>query len=117
MRAVILFLSCLSVGALAIFAEVTEDVIHHDPMTRLDLALAMWMRSHDTPFLHQVLHTVSLAGSPLVMGILALVVGIILAVKREWLVLAGWIVAFCGGSLLGRFLQALFERPRIEGGE
>ena len=36
----------ISVGVLALFAEVTEDVFHHDPMTRLDLALSFWLRRH-----------------------------------------------------------------------
>jgi undecaprenyl-diphosphatase len=63
-----------------------------------------------------VFHTLSLIGSPLVMGIVAIVVAVILAVKREWIILSGWVVAFVGGSLLGRFLQALVVRPRILGG-
>ena len=106
----------ISVGVLAMFAEVTEDVIHHDPMTRFDLALARWLRRHESLSLHQIFHTLSLIGSPLVMGVLAIAVGIILAVKRQWIVLSGWIFAFIGGSLLGRFLQGLVVRPATRPG-
>jgi len=106
----------VSVGVLALFAEVTEDVIHHDPETRLDLALAGWLTRHESIPVHQVAHTLSLIGSPLVMGVVAIVVAAILAVKREWIILSGWIVAFIGGTLLGRFLQLLVVRPRILAG-
>ncbi|MEP6905190.1 MAG: bifunctional DedA family/phosphatase PAP2 family protein, partial [Gemmatimonadales bacterium] len=107
----------ISVAILAIFAEVTEDVIHHDPMTRFDLVLAGWLRRHESAPIHQIFHTLSLIGSPLVMGILAVVVGALLAMKREWVVLSGWLAAFVGGSLLGKFLQALVVRPRLLSGQ
>ena len=107
----------ISVGVLALFAEVTEDLIHHDPMTRLDLALSFWLRRHESVSVHQLFHMLSLIGSPLVMGIVAIVVAIILTVKREWIILSGWVVAFVGGSLLGRFLQGLVVRPRLVSGE
>jgi len=106
----------VSVAVLWLFAEVTEDVVHNDPLTRFDLALAAWMQRHESPFAHHLFHTVSLAGSPLVIAVIAMIVAAILAVKREWIILSGWLIAFLGGSLLGRFLQALVVRPRTVGG-
>jgi undecaprenyl-diphosphatase len=106
----------VSAGVLWLFSTITEDVIHNDPMTRFDVALASWLQRHDTPGMDRVFHYVSLLGSPLVIGILAIVVAIILAVKREWLILSGWAAAFYGASLLGRLLQALVRRPRTPGG-
>ncbi len=106
----------ISVAVLWIFAEVTEDVIHNDPLTRFDLALASWMHRHESPLLHHLLHTVSLAGSPLVMAVIASIVAAVLAVKREWIILSGWLIAFLGGGMLGRFLQALVVRPRTTRG-
>jgi membrane protein DedA with SNARE-associated domain/membrane-associated phospholipid phosphatase len=106
----------LSVGVLWLFAEITEDVIHHDPLTRFDLGLASWMQQHESPFAHSLFHMLSLAGSPLVIAVIAAIVASVLAVKREWIILSGWLLAFFGGGLLGRFLQALVVRPRTVGG-
>lgn len=102
----------LSLLVLGVFADVTEDVIHHDPLTRFDLALAALMHRHDPPILHRILHLFGLAGSPLVMATLAIIVGVILIVRREWIILSGWLAAFYGASLLGRVLDALVRRPR-----
>jgi membrane protein DedA with SNARE-associated domain/membrane-associated phospholipid phosphatase len=102
----------LSVIVLWIFADVTEDVIHHDPLTRFDLALASLMHRHDASIVHRFFHDVSLAGSPLVMATLAIVVSVVLAIRREGIILSGWIAAFLGASLLGRLLEAFVSRPR-----
>jgi undecaprenyl-diphosphatase len=47
----------------------------------------------------------------LVIGVLAIVVALILVVKREWIILSGWLAAFYGGGLLGRVLEAFVQRP------
>ena len=98
-------------AALWLFAEVTEDALHHDPLTRFDLALAMWMRAHDVPIADGVFHYVSLAGSPLVMAILALAGAALLLFRRQWLFASGWLAAFVGGGLLDRVLKFLIRRP------
>ena len=107
----------VSVVVLWIFSTVTEDIIHHDPLTRFDLALASWMHSHESHSAYLIFHYLSLIGSPLVVGGLAVVVGVVLAVRREWIILSGWLAAFYGGSLLGRILEALVRRPRSQGAE
>lgn len=101
----------LSAIVLWVFSTVTEDIIHHDPLTRFDLALAQFLHRHGSVTAYQFFHYVSLAGSPLVIGVLAIVVAVILAVKREWIILAGWLAAFYGGGLLGRLLEAFVQRP------
>ena len=107
----------VSMMALWLFSAITEDIISHNPLTRFDVALATWMQRHDVGAIHRVFHYLSLAGSPLVMGILAVIVGVVLVVKREWIILSGWLAGFYGGSLLGRVLEALVRRPRLrEGG-
>lgn len=105
----------LSSAALWLFAEVTEDALHHDPLTRFDVALAMWMRAHDLPIADGVFHYVSLAGSPLVMGILALAGTAVLLFRRQWLFASGWLAAFVGGGLLDRVLKVLIRRPVLRG--
>jgi undecaprenyl-diphosphatase len=105
----------LSAIVLWLFSTITEDVIHNDPMTRFDVALAAWLQRHDTSQMDRVFHYVSLLGSPLMIGVLAIGVAVTLAFRREWLILSGWAAAFYGGALLGRLLQALVRRPRSPG--
>jgi undecaprenyl-diphosphatase len=64
----------LSIAALWLFGGVTEDVIHHDPLTELDLDIFTWFRAHATPGLDRVGVNVSLIGSPVTMAVLAIVV-------------------------------------------
>jgi len=106
----------LSALVMWLFSTITEDVIHNDPMTRFDVALALWLQRHDSTQADKIFHYVSLVGSPLVIGFIALAVAGVLMVKREWLMLSGWIAAFYGGSLLGRLLAALVRRPRLHDG-
>ncbi len=101
--------------ALWLFSEITEDPVHHDPLTRFDVALAAWMRRHDVPIADGVFHYISLAGSPLVMGILALIVAAVLCARRRWLFAAGWLAAFVGGGLLDRVLKIVIRRPLTTG--
>ena len=101
----------LSAIVLWLFSSITEDIIHHDPLTRFDLGLASWMHRHESQAAYQFFHDVSLVGSPLVIGVLAIVVALILIVKREWIILSGWLAAFYGGGLLGRLLEAFVQRP------
>jgi undecaprenyl-diphosphatase len=105
----------LSVAVLWLFSTITEDIIHHDPLTRFDIVLASWMHRHESPAAYRLFHYVSLAGSPLVIATLAIVVGAVLAARREWIILSGWLAAFYGGSLLGRVLEAFVRRPRLQG--
>jgi undecaprenyl-diphosphatase len=105
----------VSVVALWLFALVTEDILHHDPLTRFDVALASWLLKHESPVAHGIFHDLSLAGSPLVMAVMALVVAVVLAFKREWIIFSGWLAAFYGGSLLAKILEALVRRPRLQG--
>jgi undecaprenyl-diphosphatase len=106
-----------SVIVLWIFSTITEDILHHDPLTRFDLALASWMRSHESAAAFRIFHYVSLVGSPLTIGVIVALVGAVLVVKREWIILSGWLAAFYGGTLLGRILEALVRRPRSRGAE
>ncbi len=105
----------VSVAVLWLFSTITEDIIHHDPLTRFDVVLASWMQRHESQTVHQLFHYVSLTGSPLVIAALAVLVGAVLVVRRVWIVLSGWLAAFYGGSLLGRVLEAFVRRPSSQG--
>src|SRR5690348_14939336 len=102
----------ISIAALWLFGGVTEDVIHHDPLTALDLVIVTWFRAHSTPALDRIGVAVSLIGSPVAMSVMATVVAILLAARRRWVLLGGWIGVFVGGSILDWTLKIVIQRPR-----
>jgi undecaprenyl-diphosphatase len=102
----------ISAVGLWIFLGVTEDVIHQDPITQFDLTLLNWLQAHRGPAGDQVFRAISALGSPLAMIILALGVAVILGIRRQGLLLQGWVTAFLGGSLLNTVLKHAIHRPR-----
>ncbi len=107
----------LSVAALWLFGGVTEDVVHHDPLTAVDLSFAAWMRVHSGPMGDRIAMVVTILGSPVALAIVAVVVGAILARKRWWIVLVGWIASSAGASLLNWALKRVVARPRPVGSQ
>jgi membrane protein DedA with SNARE-associated domain/membrane-associated phospholipid phosphatase len=102
----------ISIGALWLFSGITEDVIHHDPLTLFDVTLLNWVHVRATPAGYAIAGAISLLGSPVTLTILALGVGLVLAARREWILLAGWLAAFAGGGLLDVVLKLVIRRPR-----
>jgi membrane protein DedA with SNARE-associated domain len=107
----------LSIGALWLFGGVTEDVVHHDPLTAVDMQLATWTRAHASPLGDRIGVLVTTLGSPVTMAILAVIVAAVLLRRRWWIVLAGWVAAFAGGGLLNWALKRVVHRPRPAGAE
>ena len=105
----------VSVGALWLFGGVTEDVIHHDPLTAVDVQLAEWFRAHATTAGDRVAVAISMIGSPPTMAAIALVVAVVLVLKRWWIVLGGWIATFTAGAVLDWMLKRVIHRPRPPG--
>jgi membrane protein DedA with SNARE-associated domain/membrane-associated phospholipid phosphatase len=102
----------LSLSALWLFAGVTEDVIHHDPLTRFDLTLKAWIRAHSTPLGDRIFKVVSALGSPATMAAIGAGGALLLLVRRKWLVLTAWVGAFGGAGLLTLVLKNIIQRPR-----
>jgi undecaprenyl-diphosphatase len=105
----------LSLAALWLFAGVTEDVVHHDPLTKLDLTLATLFRAHATPLGDQIFSIISALGSPGAMAVIGAGGALLLLLRRKWLVLAAWVAAFGGAGLLTVILKNLIQRPRPVG--
>lgn len=102
----------VSIAGLWLFSAITEDVIHHDPLTQFDMTLLTWLRARATPTGYAVFNTISLLGSPATLGVLALGVGALMVARRRWIVLAGWAAAFVGGDILNAALKVAIHRPR-----
>ena len=102
----------LSLAALWIFAGVTEDVVHRDPLTRFDLTLESWIRAHSTPLGDKVFLVISALGSPGAMAAIGAGGALLLLVRRQWLVLTAWVGAFAGAGVLTVILKNIIQRPR-----
>lgn len=105
----------VSLAALWLFGGVTEDVIHHDPLTAVDLQLASWFRRHATPLGDSVGVFFSTIGSPMGMAVLAITVAIVLVYRRCWISLAAWAAAFAGAGVLAYAIKVIIHRPRPDG--
>ncbi|HEY7878518.1 MAG TPA: bifunctional DedA family/phosphatase PAP2 family protein [Gemmatimonadaceae bacterium] len=102
----------LSLSALWLLGGVTEDVVHHDPLTRFDVTLMEWFHRHQTPLGDRVFVAITNLGSPLTIGALAVIVAVVLLVRRERVLLTAWVVALAGGGLLSEVLKITIRRPR-----
>jgi membrane-associated phospholipid phosphatase len=83
----------------------------------MDLRFNTWIRAHATPLGDRIGVFISLAGGPSAIAILSIVISIVLVYRREWIVVAGWIAAIAGGSILNAMLKHLFRRPRPIGAD
>ncbi len=105
----------ISLAGLWLFAGITEDVIHHDPLTQFDVALLDWLHAHATPAGYTIFKAISFLGSSVAMTVLGLGVALLLGARRQWVVLGGWVAAFAGGGLLNQVLKLMIQRPRPPG--
>jgi undecaprenyl-diphosphatase len=102
----------ISCGALWLFGGVTEDVIHHDPLTQFDLTLLDWLHMHTAPIGFRIFTAISWLGSPVLMATLAILVALVLAVRRYWLLFIGWTASLAGAGVLAVALKHIIQRPR-----
>jgi membrane-associated phospholipid phosphatase len=102
----------LSLGALWLFAGISEDVIHHDPLTQFDLTVANVLHRQGTPVRIEMAKAISRLGSPGFVTAWSLVVCVVLLKERQRVLLIGWIAALAGGGLLDQGLKLAFRRPR-----
>lgn len=101
-----------SLGALWLLGGVTEDVVHHERLTRFDVAVMDWFHMHATPQGSRIFQVITSLGSPITVGALAIVIGVLLFVRRQRVLLVAWIVALAGGGLLDEVLKVIIRRPR-----
>jgi membrane-associated phospholipid phosphatase len=102
----------ISIAALCLFGGVTEDVLHHDPLTQFDVMLLEWFHAHSTMEGVDIFAAISSLGSPPVLTGLGAVVAVIFAVKRSWILFAGWLAALGGVGVLDELLKHIIRRPR-----
>lgn len=94
------------------FVSLTEAVLHHEAITSFDVAMLDWITAHRTVAGHAIAREVSAMGSPRVMASVGVIGVVLLAMRRQWLFIEGWIIALIGGEALNQFLKSLIQRPR-----
>ena len=103
-----------AVGVVALFVlgAITEDVVTNDPLTQFDVSVLEWLHRHATPGGLVLFTMISWLGGPFAMTLMALAGALFLVTRREWIVLAGWVVAFAGASVVDYWLKLAIHRPR-----
>jgi undecaprenyl-diphosphatase len=102
----------ICIAALWLFAGITEDVVHHDPLTVFDVSVLHWLQAHTSPTGLRIAGAISALGAPRVIGVLGLGVACVLAIRKQGLFLEGWVLAYLGGALLNQALKRIIHRPR-----
>lgn len=102
----------ISLAGLWLFAGITEDVIHHDPLTQVDLTLLEWFHAHATVTGLTMFKAISLLGSPITMTLIGLLTALFLAARHQWLAITSWVAALGGGGVLDFVLKIVIRRPR-----
>lgn len=106
----------LSLGAtiagLALFGLLADAVTDQAAITRLDLSFGNSLHSHASALGVTIAKGASMIGGPAAMVGLMVVGAIYLLLRREKLLLYGWLVAFIGGGALDWALKTIFRRDR-----
>jgi undecaprenyl-diphosphatase len=78
----------------------------------VDLRVLEWLRAHATPAGYTIFNVITQLGSAGTMWAVGLAVAVVLAVRRQRIVLVGWVAALGGGGLLNALLKHVIQRPR-----
>jgi undecaprenyl-diphosphatase len=71
-----------------------------------------WFHAHTSPTGLRIFVAISWLGSPAVMAGIAVAVGFVLLLRRDRLMLLGWVGAFVGVGVLNAVLKRIIHRPR-----
>lgn len=102
----------LSLAALGIFSLIAEDVVGREELTQIDLTVANTLHGDATPTGVAIFKAITTLGNVGTMVALGIGVVLVLAAKKRWLLVGGWLLAQAGGGLLNEGLKLLFKRPR-----
>lgn len=98
--------------ALMGFGNLVEELLEAGEWGAFDRALAISLNRHATTVGADVLRAVTVLGDTWLISAICTAGALGLALRRRWLLLAGWIAAFAGGALLNVALKAVFQRER-----
>lgn len=102
----------ITIAGIVVFAVLADWVSDKAAITDLDLRFDNALHAHATPVGITIAKAVSFIGGPAAMTVLMVAGAIYLLVRREMLLLYGWLVAFIGGGALDWALKTIFQRNR-----
>lgn len=116
---VALLVALFTVGLFVIIAmELTRSAVTgSDVLVRTDEQVVAFMRARASPDGDRLMFIISILGSPVSMGVLAVAGALWFWHRRRILPLVGWCCAFAGASALTVGLKHSFQRVRPEGAE
>ena len=102
----------ITIAGIAVFALLADSVSDKAAITDLDIRFDNALHAHASPVGVTIAKAVSFIGGPAAMAVLMVAGAIYLLVRREMLLLYGWLVAFIGGGALDWALKTIFQRNR-----
>ena len=102
----------VSLGAVALFASLAEDVVNREALFVFDQQLADCLHELATPTGLSVWVVVSELGSVTGVALVGMAFAIVLYRRRQVWLLRGWLAALAGAALLNLVLKQYFQRPR-----
>ncbi len=104
-----------TIGTLALFGSIAEDVVDREQLAIFDLRVAAQIHAHATAGGIELFRAVTQLGSVLMLTMIAVVTVIALFITRHRLLAAASLTTVAGGALMDLGLKHLFERLRPEG--
>jgi membrane-associated phospholipid phosphatase len=104
-------LAIIAVG-LWIFGGLLEEVLDNATLVHLDVAAASWIHSTITPAGMRIFLAITNVGSPVVMGVIAVIGVVTTFIRRHHLLAYAWAAAAGGGAILDSILKYTIHRTR-----
>ncbi len=102
----------IALAALWVFAGVTEDVIHGDPLIQFDLRVFNWLHQHTSPLGSRIFEAVGWMASPVLIITTAVLVALVLFLRKNWLLFSAWTATLVGSGIVDASVKHIFKRPR-----
>lgn len=106
------FRALFGLAWLGVFLAIADQVSSQGGLTRLDYAAYQWIRDRATFAGYGFWGVVSQLGDGSALVWIGIGMALLLALRRRFLLLAGWAVALLGGGALDYLLKQAFPRPR-----
>jgi undecaprenyl-diphosphatase len=100
------------IGSAWLFGGIAEDVIHHDPLTVVDVKIAAWLHARATPPLTAAMLVITHLHSIVGVSIMASLVALLLLRKMRWYWLLALVLTVPSGMLLNVILKFAVHRAR-----
>ncbi len=104
----------LTLVAVSLFANTAGAVLEQEALVQFDLGLAQALHQNATAGQVTLFRLITHLGDTPALTGLGIIMGLVLLLRRRWLLLAGWITTLVGGGLLNLLLKSIFQRPRPE---